>query len=129
MVEIGIAQLLAETTAVTDLLGTRIYPVTLPVDALVLPALTYQVVGGSPEYAFDGSVVGIKRIQMDCWSNRYLDGKNAQLAIMQALIPFTGVLPNAYIVLSISQGAELDDFESDSRIYRYMVEFLVEFSF
>lgn len=129
MVEIGIAQLLASTPIVIGLVGSRIYPLTLPSDALVLPAVTYQVVSASAEYTLAGALIGEKRLQVDCWGARYLDAKNVQLVILQTLVGFAGLLPNGYGVRSVAQGMELDSFENDARIYRCMVEFEIGYSF
>jgi len=54
--------------AVANIVGTRIYPGTIPQDA-TMPALVYNVITGSPENIMDGVAPGDHElIQIDAWA-------------------------------------------------------------
>lgn len=64
----SIYSILHGSSAVAAIVGTRIYPGTIPQDA-ALPALVYNVITGSPENVMDGAPpADHELIQIDAWA-------------------------------------------------------------
>jgi len=79
---------LAGTTAVTELVGSRIWPVRRHSDTL--PAITYQRVGTTPVNCSLGTVATeFCRVQVDCWDDDYGDVKTLAAAVRAALSGFS----------------------------------------
>lgn len=58
-------------SAITDLIGTRIYPDILPQDP-TYPAITYQEISGPRDYTQQGADgVTTYRVQLDLWANTF----------------------------------------------------------
>ena len=78
---------LSGASAVTALVGTRIYPVTIPAGKS-LPAITYFRVSGTPERRLNngGSSGQRVRVQVDCWATTYAAAKSAAAAVQTAAI-------------------------------------------
>ncbi|MCB9949582.1 MAG: DUF3168 domain-containing protein [Planctomycetaceae bacterium] len=76
---------LSETTAITDLVGTRIYPVTLP-DDVAYPALVWTLIS-APRDAFLSSDAGVVRcrFQFDVFSTSLIECAAVQQAIFSSL--------------------------------------------
>ena len=126
MIEQGIHALLSTTPALSAIVGPRIYPVFVPQEAQ-LPCLSYQVVSGSSDYSVDGSSAVWKRIQFDAWGNQYADVKGIQRALQAVIDSYSGALPDGTFLLGTFRGVELDEFESDARIYRTITEYSFHF--
>ena len=130
MIELAIHALLTQDTAIAALVGSRIYPVTLPaeLEAASLPAVTYQVISSSPEFALDGTVFQSKRFDINVYSTRYLTGKTVQDAINNALTGASNTLlsDGTTYLLGAFPGIETDDYDPQSQTYRALVEYNVE---
>ncbi|HLO41012.1 MAG TPA: DUF3168 domain-containing protein [Phycisphaerales bacterium] len=80
-IESAVRQFLLASTAVTDLVGVRIYPVTLP-RAPEYPAVRYAVISKVRDVAFGGYTgLCMARVQVDIFSPQYDQAK----AIMDAM--------------------------------------------
>ena len=66
MVEQDIYTLLSTTPAIEALVGTRIYPVELPTDA-VLPAIVYTVISSVSNPTLDTAGMDKVRIEIESW--------------------------------------------------------------
>lgn len=122
MIEDGIVALLRADATLTGLIGNRIYAVIVP-EPTVYPCLSYQVVSASPEYTLDSKRCGAKRIQFDAWGTSYSDCKNVLRALSKVLELFRGLLPDGTRALLIYNVLELDQFESDGRVYRSLADY------
>jgi hypothetical protein len=76
---------LLANAALTALIGQRVTWVRRP-QASGLPALTLQIVGGSPDYTMAGRVDLVGRlVQMDIWAATYESMKAVERALIVAL--------------------------------------------
>lgn len=64
--------ILSGSTAMTDLIGARYYPVNLPQNP-TYPALTYTKISGDEHHDIP---VGYPRYQFSCWANKYSEAKS-----------------------------------------------------
>ena len=127
MIEAGMVALLRADATVAGLVGARIYPLKVP-EPTVYPCLSYQVVSASPESTLDSRERGSKRIQFDAWGTSYGDCKRVLLAAKKVLHLFHGLLPDGTRALLIYNLQEIDDFESDGRVYRSLAEYRAEYA-
>lgn len=89
MPETRMAAKLKATTAVTDLCGTRIYPLALP-QKPTYPAITYQLVGTTPCNHSTGTCdVAWARVQVNCYAETYIAAKALNAAVRTALTGWT----------------------------------------
>jgi hypothetical protein len=130
MIQTGLFSLITGFSSVSALIGTRLHPLSLR-EAETLPAMTYQLVGGSSDPTFETSGMQRLRVQFDCWGENYDDAAGLRDALIKALNGYQGLLSdgtylqNADLISSI--GA--DYFEDMPRQYRCMVEFYFYFVF
>lgn len=128
MIQTGIFSLLTGISAISGLVGTRVYPVTLPENP-TLPALSYQIAGGSSLPTFETSGMQRLRVQFEARGATYDDAANlravliAELNGMQAALSDGTTLQNAELIESI------DYFDQDPRQFRCGVEFYLHFTF
>lgn len=132
MLEAGLYSLLTGDATLAALIGTRLFPVMvnehdMPVNAGDPSCVSYQVVAGSTTYTLEPTQYSDRRIQFDIWSVKYSDSKSIAQAIRNVLSGYSGVLTDGTQVLSALQENEIDDFESDSRIFRVMSEYRIRF--
>ncbi len=121
MMQAGLANLLQTTAAITALVGTNIYPVTLPVDA-PMPALQYSTVAhtSSPGFATDG--MQKIRIQFDAWATQYSSALAIRAAVENALLGYSGVLSDGTKVHNCLRISSTDFFQHEALQYRCMLE-------
>ena len=69
---VGLRTYLLTKTAITDLVGTRVYPSVLPQNAEV-PAIVYDVMGGSPDDVLSGSSGSYRAVvDVECISENHI---------------------------------------------------------
>ena len=107
---------------VTNIVGTRIYPVVLPTQP-TLPAIHYRIVGGSSTPTNDTYGNQRYRFEVNCWGLTYLDAVTLRSAVIQTLQEYGGA------GVSIRYIQPLDLYESELRQYRCIAEFYVYFNF
>ena len=101
---------LLSVSAVTNLVGTRIYPLTLP-QGVTLPAVRYQrISGNSDNYVAGTTGAAMARIQFDVFANSYASGEALREAIRQAIDPFTGT-SSGVIIHSCNAANHMDLFD------------------
>lgn len=139
MIEAGIQQLVAASSAVQELIGSpaRFYPVLLPED-VTWPCASYQVISDVPEYTLQvpsalnqvRAQLSSMRLQIDSWSGgptnaSYATARAIDSAIRGVLDGFIGQLPdgtNAGGILIVDSRAL---FEQDARAYRISTDYRV----
>lgn len=112
LVEEALVARLAAVTAVTDLVGARIYPLRAP-EGVTPPFLVYQRIAATRETAF-GANPGIARarIQLTAWGPTYASAKAVATAVRQALERFRGtVLGVEFLDVFVETDADLRDDE------------------
>lgn len=115
-VEQQIYTVLTADPTVSGLVGTRIYPLLMP-QGVTLPALSYQRVATAPHDDLEGTQNHEwVRIQIDVWDADYAGAKTLADAVHAAL----QVTP-VYAQLLM----ELDDYDSDLKLYRVILDFNV----
>lgn len=116
----------ANTAALVD---DRVYPLRL-VEGCVLPAIAYQRVSASRRYTHDTfedtSAYVNARIQFACWSNSALKAMNVGEAVLLDLSGYGGTMSGVLIGSSFAE-LERDDYESDTRLYRRLLDFRISY--
>jgi len=116
------ARLLGQSD-VTDLVGTRVYPLTMP-SSVTLPAISYQDVGEARPRAMvrDPEELVSVRMQLNCWAEGYLSSRRLAREVIDALEDYSGVSAGMTIQ-SIEIVNQMDQYEPDAGgIYRTIVE-------
>lgn len=106
---------LVGTSGVTALVGTRVYPVTLP-QTPVLPAISYQRVSNTEQNGT--STLRTTRYQVDCWAVSYSAVQGLAAAVKTALEEWT----SGSSVKMTEVINEIDDYEPDSGLYRVSID-------
>lgn len=132
MIEAGIVSLLNADSTVSGLIGPRLFPVlvpegSMPINAGDPPCLSYQVISNTPTYTLALNEFDQKRIQFDAWAVTYASCKSVKQAVRNVLDGYTGTLSDGTRVLSALRGMEIDFWESDSRVYRVLFEYIFRF--
>ena len=111
-IEESLVDRLADTGAVTTLVGSRIYPNMIPQDA-ALPALAYQKISGVRNKFHDGPGYARSRVQMTARAATYASAKTVINAVRVALEGFRGLLGGSTgaNVYEISIDGEVDGFD------------------
>lgn len=104
--------------SITALVQDRVYPLTRPQDAAV-PAVTYQQITLDPHMNLGGIDASLRqvRLQIDCWALTF----DAAAALALAVRDRMNTAASNFRSVLLSGG--LDDYESDTRLYRRMMEF------
>jgi hypothetical protein len=121
--EEGLLALLLASAGIAGIVGTRIYPNSLP-QGVVLPAISVTVAGKQPVYADDGEAgLTSARVQVECWALSYGAAKALARAVTDALSAFDGPAGDIEFQF-ITLGDERDFREGGSNAaeYRYDVQ-------
>jgi len=94
------------------LIGARFYLMRLPQDP-TLPAVTYQKIGGTPEYSHDQGSVPEPRIQFTTWAETYSDATAVSNQVILAVDAWGLVMVGAAFV-----ELEIDLTEPTTGIYQ-----------
>jgi hypothetical protein len=111
--------LLADST-ISGLVGTRIYPLELPLDCS-FPALTYAII--SDPYQI---VMRSARCQINCWSEDYTERETLKDAVENALTFYTG-LQNGETIEIIWPIGPYDHIKDDSGFFYLPYDFKVNY--
>lgn len=115
MIERKIYSHLSTTTAITAVVGTRIYPYWLP-DQAKYPAISYFRVSGGQQNTLSGySNLENPRIQFDVWAESYKQAKEIRSAVHSVMSQAT-----AFQSLLIDDS---DIYEDDIAVYRVSMDF------
>lgn len=127
MEEALIARLLA-TTGVSALVGSRVYPGSVPQGA-TMPAVVVNVISGGPLYADDGEVgLDNTRVQIDCWATTYSSAKTVARAVRDSLSAFVGTVSGVtfpYILLDVTRDLREPGANQSEYRYRTNMDFIV----
>lgn len=90
--EAGLVSHLMADSDVTDVIGTRLYPLRVPQD-VALPASAYQVISDSEEHSHDGpSGLVSARLQFTHHGATYEAAKEAAAAVRESIDGFSGTM-------------------------------------
>lgn len=115
---------LQAVTGVTNLVGTRVYPVVLP-QSPTYPAIRYQQTAGSREPAM-GSNSGLVKttVQIDSYSDTYEQARQVAEEVRSALQRFGGTVAGV-VIESVFVEGPLDVFEEEIKKFRVQQDFTV----
>jgi hypothetical protein len=99
--------------ALAALIGTRLYPLTVPQD-ITQPAIAYQRISTVRNLAHDGPLTVVTaRIQYTCMANTYANLKAVTAALIAALNGYTGMMTPVRIDRTAVEN-EIDSFEFET---------------
>lgn len=128
MIKQGIVALLGTCAPLTALISTRLYPVILPPEQSVYPALAYTVVSGPPpEWSLPGTQKNQLRIQLDAYAESYAAADEVLAAVFDQLNGFAGPLAGGARIIFSQALNPADHFEDNARIYRSIQEYEIEY--
>lgn len=123
MILMLVAFLRAQAT-LAALVGTRIYPLSLPQGA-TLPALTYQGISTVPEASGDNRPTSdTTRLQIDSWGASYEAVREVAAALRAALDGYTEELSGG-TVASMRFANEHEEMDPERRWYRVTQDYLI----
>lgn len=108
---------LTNVTAITSVVGSRIYPIKMP-DNVTLPAISYQLVAGEQIESTEGSSgLAAFVFQIDCWARGVAQVKALGEAVRLALQGFRGTQAGV-VVNGVTEWSSFEDYDSDTQSYR-----------
>lgn len=119
----GLYEFLLEQSALTALVGERVYPSVLP-DKPTFPSVVYQVISNEQTFTHDGPVALRRpRVQIDVWSRRRLEAEAIESAIISALVGYRG--PMGDVDYTAGWGLEIstDIYEQETLLHRISMDF------
>jgi len=129
MIEYAIRRHLLDNSAVTAIIGDRIYPLTMP-QGETLPVITYSVAAiHEDNQEGDAATLARARLQLDCWATTHKQANDLAQAVRLALPTTTGAIGSGanrveeVSIIPIETGRQF--YEPDTRYYRVMLEFYV----
>lgn len=125
MIEDGLYTYLMAQTAITNLIGTRLYPDKLPQDPS-LPALVYNNVGGSPVNQYNGpAALESTRFQIDAFAQTSRDARLLIDAVRVALESYRGSMGSHRVDAIFVIDHAVGDFDDVPNDFRRMSEFQI----
>lgn len=96
-IEKALCTILNGAQAVTDIIGTSIYPLVMSAD-VVLPAIVYQQISGQRDQVMAGpSGLASPRFQITCWADTYKKADELADAVRQTLDGYSGIVESVVI--------------------------------
>jgi len=124
IIEEALVAKLKATTAVTDLVAARIFPVIMPLDP-TFPGMTYAKVFPGRQYSQSGpSGLARGRFQFTCWGATYASAKNVANAVISTLDGLSDTLSGVRVD-SITNASEIDGYDREAKSYYVAVDFYV----
>lgn len=125
-IEEAIWSLLQNTSSITSLVSTRVYPVQMPQNP-VYPALVYSLVSdrGLDWLSGDGGMQW-PRFQFDCYARTYTQAKRLARTLRLALNGASETV-GAIDICRVMFLNEVDDFEPVAGIYLVTVDFRIQY--
>lgn len=104
------------TPAVTNIIGTSIYPNVLE-PAAELPALVYQQISGARDHVTAGpSGLAAPRFQITCWAKTYIKADELAEAVRQTLDGYSGTAASVIIqCIHLIDEADMPSVRPDNR--------------
>lgn len=128
MMQEGIYALLSTHSAVTALIGNRVYAAIAPDDLALYPCADYKCVGGSSEPTTDTPGVLRQRLELNAFATDYATAAQIRAALIAALNGWQTLLPDGTRILDAILLNPGTDFCSEQRIFRCLVEFYILFT-
>lgn len=116
----AVRALLTNDATVAALVGTRIYPMQMPLDA-TLPAITIHEISGNEDHVTGH---GYPRFQISCWSTSFSQAQSMKEAVKDVLNRYKGVASGNHIKQIAFLNSQ-DMYETESKIYHTYLDFRV----
>lgn len=120
MIEAALCSILLNDTVLYGLVGTRVFPVELPLDC-ALPALAYSEISNPHR-----RITGNPRFQIDIFSEDYTESKTVKGALEAALDGYSGVTGGHNIEIIVPLDSS-DFYDSETGIYHISYDFKIIF--
>jgi hypothetical protein len=115
---------LTATTALTDLVSTRIYPLVRPQDS-VIPSVVYWRVSNPIIFAMSTSdEISTPRFQFDCYGASFSATRSVARQVKKAIDRW-GTSTGTPVVIRSDVVNEMDDYDSDLSEYQSIVEAII----
>jgi hypothetical protein len=130
----GLRAYLLADSAISALVGTRIYPITPP-QGQELTHIVYHMISGQGDRHMQGrSGLSRPRIQIDCWGATVDEAIALAGEVKERIDGFRGAMAwgtsspqSSVIVQAIFFESERDDFDADSGLYLVSHDYIVWF--
>lgn len=115
MIGKAITSILTSNTALTALVGNKIYPIVIALDT-ALPAVVYAISSISPFYTKDGWAYDECTFQVTSYATEYADVQNVSTAVRSALELVSGGYAGSTIGKIYMTGQE-EYYQTDAEVY------------
>lgn len=123
-IEASLVSLLLSYSSVSDLIGTRIYPVMMTQGA-TMPAIVYNRINTYGEHANQTTATLItSRFRFDCYANTMIEAQDLASKVKTSLDAFIGTILSVPIE-GILYADEFDGYDEDSDLAVVGVDFKV----
>jgi hypothetical protein len=120
---------LANTAGIAAI-NERVWPHWIPLNA-VMPAISYRMDADDRQQLLDGvSTLKTALMDVECWSDSYLESHQLADAVEAALVGHTGTIGASSpldVVDHIRLERKLELAETDSKLYRISMQFFVAY--
>jgi hypothetical protein len=132
MIRNSIRQYLLSKLAVTNIIGTRLYPVVLP-QLESVPAIVYRRISGGHNHNIDkatGSAIPV--FELDCWADTYAQAETLAEAVRGVMQGFDGTMGDTVVTACILDD-ETDDYEppdegSDRGVFSITLRYRIRYT-
>lgn len=107
MIESSVVAVLLADTAVTDIVGDRITPGVIEVEA-GLPGINVMRAAGSRSYTFGGGIDATISISVSCWAQNWRTARPLAELVRAALDAYSG---GDILAASVTDGADVPDLD------------------
>lgn len=123
MIDLAVPQIMLNHAGLTDLIGTRVFPLTLG-DRNTLPAVTYQKVSDVKGPA--GTGIRTTRFQVSCIAETLLVAKEVAVQIKAAFNRRHETISGVNVFNS-SDDDEADSYDAETGLYRVLVDVVLDY--
>ncbi len=123
MIGKAIYSILSNTSAVTDIVGAKIYPVVIP-EKTEAPAVAWRV-RATPEYSKSGNPYDECNVDVMCFARDYDDVVDLFLAVRAALENVRGVY-NGVGIIGSRVTTYFEDYDREGDLFFYQITFLIK---
>lgn len=126
LIEEGLYTYLTSQAAITDLAGTRIYPLKLP-QGVSYPAIRYQDISEVGLMAHDGPLDLFKsRFQFDCYARTYIAAKQLAQVLRATINGYAGAMGTVTVEHVFFIDWE-DDHDDSANVWRVRCDYFIQY--
>lgn len=125
----ALASHLLSDTAVSALVGARVYPERLPESTSAtpntMPLITYQLIDEPLRMSYQNNVIFRARVQVDAWGGSYKSAQNVATAVFQCLQGYSGSMNGSVVIGVIFRLTKRDVSDPNVELHRVTQDFHV----